>query len=133
VPPTIVDSLGLNVPDVWDGRSLCPRIGKEAAPREHAFIDVGAELNFQHAGLRRCDGWKLLRHDGTEYLFDLTENPSESPQDDRKESDPGVYQELTTALDDHLEEMQRRREMGPGGVEDEQIIEDHLKELGYLE
>jgi arylsulfatase A-like enzyme len=133
VPPTILDALDIDVPTYWDGQSLWPQIDDDANPREHAFIDVGAELDRQHAGVRRADGWKLMRHEGTEWLFDLSMNPEEDERDDRQESEPDIYDELSAALDEHLDEMETRRKHGPTGIEDEEMIEDHLRELGYLE
>ena len=133
LPPTVLDVLGIDAPDRWDGRSVWSRVEESEKPREHVFVDVGAELDRDRAGVRRADGWKLLRHGEKEYLFDLADNPVEDENRSRIESDPETYRRLSASLDDHLDAMARRRRAGQAGVENEEMIEDHLKELGYLE
>ena len=133
LPPTILSMLDIEVPRQWDGETLIEN-GKGKAPeRDDGFIDVGAEIDREHAGLRRNDGWKLLRHQGEEYLFSLSENPEEEIAQNLVDREKEVYQAMSRTLDEHLNEMQRRRSQGQTGVEDEEMIEDHLKELGYLE
>ncbi|SDM92074.1 Arylsulfatase A [Halogranum gelatinilyticum] len=133
VPPTILDALNLKIPSSWDGQSLLSRINGDSTARKHAFVDVGATLNRQHAALRRSDGWKLLRHEKKEYLFNLSENPNEDEEKNKAQSATKEYDDLSATLDKHLDNMERRRELGEAGIEDEEMIEDHLKELGYLE
>lgn len=134
LPPTILDAVGIDIPPEWDGESRLPLVRREGECREYAYIDVGAELDRNHAGVRRADGWKLLRHreDG-EFLFDLSQNPNENVADNRTGESDTPYDELSSALDAHLDEMGRRRAGEQSGVQDEEMIEDHLKELGYLE
>jgi len=132
LPPTVLDALGIDVPEAWDGRSMLPG-SPEATAREHLFVDVGAELDRTRAGLRRDDEWKLLRHgDDGEFLIDLDANPAEDLEHNQLTDARAVSTETQQALDAHLDEMQRRRR-AVMGVDDQEMIEDHLKELGYLE
>lgn len=134
LPPTILDALGFDSPPEWDGRSQFPTEEGVVTGREHVFVDVGAELNQSLAGLRRADGWKLMRHsEEGELLLNVSKNPEESPSANRVEVNTGIYEELSQELDLHLDEMERRREGDLTGIEDQEMIEDHLKELGYLE
>jgi arylsulfatase A-like enzyme len=133
LPPTVLDILDVGIPAGWDGESLWGRVGGDGVPREHAFIDVGAELDRDHGGVRREDGWKLLRHRGTELLFNLSDNPAEDKGKERSGEATKPYEDLTDTLDRHLDEMERRRRSDGEGVQDEEMIEDHLRELGYLE
>ncbi|MFC7228002.1 sulfatase-like hydrolase/transferase [Salinirubellus salinus] len=133
VPPTILELLEIAPPDGWDGESIWDRVEGGSQPRQHAFIDVGAELDRQHAGIRRADGWKLMRHRESELLFDLSENPTEREEKNHRDVAKRPFDELTDALDAHLDEMERRRSGDASGVQDEEMIEDHLRELGYLE
>lgn len=133
LPPTVLDSIDVERPDTWHGRSMLPAVDGEGDEREHVFVDVGAELNRDLAGLRRADGWKLLRHDPAgELLLDLESNPEEDPEADRRTDMPDIHDAMGKALDNHLDDMEARRR-GDAGIEDEEMIEDHLKELGYLE
>ncbi|MFB6229120.1 MAG: sulfatase-like hydrolase/transferase [Halobacteriales archaeon] len=133
LPPTILSVLDIDNPPKWDGDPLIRKGEWQAPDREYGYIDVGAELDRTHAGVRRADGWKLLRHRGDEYLFNISENPKESEEQNRIDDDREVYESLNAILDKHLNEMQQRRDHGQAAVEDEEMIEDHLKELGYLE
>jgi hypothetical protein len=74
-----------------------------------------------------------MRH-GTddELLIDIDTNPQEDPAKNRVTEDPDVFKEMSATLDDHLDEMARCRR-GDTGIEDEELIEEHLQELGYLE
>ncbi len=130
LPPTVLAHLGMNPPSKWDGVPFdlsCESV----SPREHVFIDVGEDLNRDHAAVRRSDGMKLMRHreDG-EFLFDIAECPSET---DTLSSSNEAYSELNNCLENHLDEMEKRRSGELKGVDDEEMIEEHLKELGYLE
>jgi arylsulfatase A-like enzyme len=134
VPPTILDAVDVTVPSEWDGHARLPDDNGTVEPREHVFIDVGAKLNRLHAGVRRADSWKLMRHDDEgELLLNISENSSEDPENNQIESEPAVYNELTAQLDLHFDEMEKRQKKGLTGIEDEEMIEDHLQELGYLE
>jgi arylsulfatase A-like enzyme len=133
LPPTVLDALEISIPETWDGRSILPADDGSIDEREHVFVDVEAELNHGHVGARRADHWKLMRQNDEELLIDLNTNPSEIAEDTHSRADTEEYRELTDALEDHLAEMERRRSGGVNAVEDEELIEDHLRELGYLE
>lgn len=133
LPPTILSILETNIPPQWDGETLIEQGEGQTPDREYGYIDVGAELDREHAGMRRADGWKLLRHQGEEYLFNLSGNPTEDEEQNLVGDEQDIYKSLSGILDEHLDKMQQRRNHGQTAVEDEEMIEDHLKELGYLE
>jgi arylsulfatase A-like enzyme len=133
LPPTVLSAIGIDTPNQWEGQSVLEWIDHDSPPRELAYINVGAEQDHQHAGLRREDGWKLLRHRDKEYLFNLSENPEENEQKNLISEEPAIYKRLAGELDDHLDKMEQRRARGKRAVENEEMIEDHLQELGYLE
>jgi len=133
LPPTILSILDVDIPRQWDGETIVENGRGKKPERDYGYIDVGAELDREHAGVRRSDGWKLLRHQGDEYLFNLSENPEEKITENLINSEESIYEKMTDSLDKHLDEMERRRARGQTGIEDEEMIEDHLKELGYLE
>jgi arylsulfatase A-like enzyme len=133
LPPTILDAVDVQIPDNWDGSSILP-INNEQFEREHVFVDVESELNRDHVGVRSAANWKLMRHDDEEeLLLDLNTNPAENPDKNKSKDATDRYQSLKTVLENHLDEMESRRRGEVTGIEDEEMIEDHLKELGYLE
>jgi arylsulfatase A-like enzyme len=137
VAPTITDVLGIDAFEGWEGESALEVVDGEADAdsREYAFANVGRQIEYARCCVRRADGWKLLRHaDDGEYCFDVSETPDERPGDDRSDEDLSEYEALSRALDDHQDRMKRMREGGSAGIaEDEEMVEDHLKDLGYLE
>jgi arylsulfatase A-like enzyme len=135
VAPTITDALGLNAFEGWEGESALEVADGNVAAREYAFADVGRHVEYARCCARRADGWKLLRHaDDGEFCFDVRETPDERPEDDRAPERPPEYEELSRALDDHQARMKRMREGSSTGVaEDEEMVKQHLQDLGYLQ
>ncbi|WP_132060791.1 sulfatase-like hydrolase/transferase [Halorussus amylolyticus] len=133
--PTIADALGLDAFEGWEGESALEVAEGTANPREYAFADVGRQIEYARCCARRADGWKLLRHaDDGEFCFDARETPDERPEDDRSGDGVPEYDELSRALDDHQNRMKRMREGGSDGIaEDDEMVEQHLKDLGYME
>ena len=134
VAPTIADALGLDSFDGWEGKSALEVADGEADSREYAFADVGRQIEYARCCARRADGWKLLRHaDDGEFCFNVRKTPGECPGDDRSGESP-EYAELSKALDEHRSRMKRLREGGSDGIaEDDEMVEEHLKDLGYME
>ncbi|WP_134670598.1 sulfatase [Halorussus marinus] len=134
VAPTIADALGLDPHAGWEGESALAVADGEADPREYGFADVGRQIEYARCCARRADGWKLLRHaDDGELCFDVSATPEERPEDDRGDDAP-EYGDLARALDDHQARMKRLREGGSDAVaEDDEMVEQHLKDLGYME
>jgi len=131
--PTVADAVGLDAHDDWEGASAFDLLDGDVDAREWAFGDVGRSIDYGRCCARRADGWKLLRHaDDGELCFDVRATPAERPADDRK--DAPEYDELASALDDHQARMRRMREGEQSGVsEDEEMVTEHLQDLGYLE
>lgn len=134
VAPTIADAVDCAPADNWEGASALAIADGDVDARECAFGDVGRLVDYGRCYVRRADGWKLLRHaDNGEFCFDVRETPGEQPEDDRS-ADAPEYEELSAALDNHQERMRRLREGGSIGIsEDKEMVEEHLRDLGYLE
>ncbi|ELZ98899.1 sulfatase-like protein [Haloferax mucosum ATCC BAA-1512] len=132
--PTLTDAVGLEIPPEWNGESALDVARGTVESREFAFGGVGRQIDYKRCYVRRSDGWKLLRHaDDGEFCFDITETPDERPEDDRSGDGVPEYDELSAVLDKHMQEMADLRS-GVGGVDEgEEMVEEHLRELGYLE
>lgn len=133
LPPTVLDAVDVQIPENWDGDSILP-MRDESFERKDVFIDVEPDLNRNHVSVRHATDWKLMRHDDNrELLMDLNANPDENPDEEKSGEATDQYRKLTTAVESHLDEMERRRQAEITGIRDEEMIEDHLKKLGYLE
>ncbi|MFQ5416393.1 MAG: sulfatase [Myxococcota bacterium] len=131
VAPTILDAVGLGVPDGIAGRSLWAVLSghTQRAPSRVLF----ARGTLYGPELRAAIRWpfKLVERpeDGMVQLFDLDQDPAERV--DLSESDRERTRELRSDLDQHIETGAhgRRLEIVDPGSE---LLED-LRELGYVE
>lgn len=133
IAPTVAEGIGVDPYEGWHGQSMVEVLNGEVSAREHAFADVGREIDYSRSCVRRADGWKLMRHgeDGT-FCFDLSESPSEQPEDQRDAEECLQCNQLATKLDEHQNEMAAIREQGTSSITDnETMVEEHLKDLGY--
>ncbi|WP_224336162.1 sulfatase-like hydrolase/transferase [Haloprofundus halobius] len=132
--PTLAEAVGVDAPPAWQGESALELVRGDVDAREYAFGDVGRQVDYGRCYARRADGWKLLRHaDDGEFFFDVRETPEERPEDDRRESNPDEYEALSAALDEHRERMRRLRSGDVAVDEDDEMVEQHLRDLGYVE
>ncbi|RYJ13700.1 sulfatase-like protein [Halogeometricum borinquense] len=132
--PTLADAVGLNAPSVWQGESALEVARGDANAREFAFGDVGRQINYERSYVRRADGWKLIRHaDDGEFLYDVQSAPAETAADNRVGEGLTVYDELTEQLEEHQRQMAALRSGERGVDEDDEMVEEHLRDLGYIE
>ena len=132
VAPTVADALGIDAPTEWEGESALA-VARGDDPSAFAFGDVGRQVNYGRCYARRADGWKLLRHDEGEFLFDVHATPEERPADDRSGDADEEFAALSEALDDHQGRMADLRTGARGVDEDDAMVEEHLRDLGYVE
>jgi arylsulfatase A-like enzyme len=136
--PTILDALGLDIPEIIQGRSLLPLLAGGGPLRTHALgRDKSRPGRYALAGAR----YKLI-HDyetGRSELYDLEEDPGETL--DRSQGEPRRVEEMRRVLDERLranrklaEELRKaaKKAPQPGSVlsDDEKA---RLEALGYLE
>jgi arylsulfatase A-like enzyme len=76
-----------------DGIDLLPVLGGRESPRERTIFWRTSQRTDQ--GAVRQGGWKYLRDDQREYLFDLVLDPGE--REDRKADEPERFQRLKSA------------------------------------
>jgi arylsulfatase A-like enzyme len=146
VAPTVLDLLGLDPPAGLPGRSLLPLARGEAPPSmiEPAFVTAGClPERVPHidapllAGALvravRLPGLKLVEYplgDGGWYpeLFDLGADPGETS------NLAAARPDLVAGLRAELDRWQREGGAGPGpaGFELDPVVEEALRELGYL-
>ncbi|MGC9318789.1 MAG: sulfatase/phosphatase domain-containing protein, partial [Armatimonadota bacterium] len=114
IMPTLLEMAGIEVPESCDGRSLLPLMRGEQVPwREHVHIEHVPE----HMAL--TDGREKYiwdPKDGSEQLFDLTEDPSECHD---LSGDPGEADRIERWRSRLIDELRDRPE---GFVEDGQLV-----------
>lgn len=131
VAPTITDAVGIEPPNDWSGQTLLPVADRDEAI-ELAFGDVGRDIDYEKGYVRRADGWKLLdHHEDGEHLFDVSRTPAELPADERRDAQPDILEDLRAQLQTHRDEMARSRRGARGVDQNEEMVEQHLKDLGY--
>jgi arylsulfatase A-like enzyme len=116
VVPTILDALGLTLPEHWlEGRSLRPFLrGDATPPRDAVFSEL--DLAFydagRHAGravMVRTDDWKLVHYDALPaQLYDLRNDPTEVQDLARDPARGSIVQELRLRLFDWMRERKSR-------------------------
>jgi arylsulfatase A-like enzyme len=131
VAPTITDAVGIETPDEWTGASAIEIATGDVESREHAFGAVGREIDYRRTFVRRADGWKLMRIDRGDFLFDTVNTPTEAAAANRFGDGLEVEQELETVLDDHRDRMAADRTAAHAIEEDHEKVKQHLKDLGY--
>jgi arylsulfatase A-like enzyme len=129
--PTILDSLGLVVPENVDGRSLVPLIsGKEEKKRQRRAFSY-LEVRSWWAGSVIEGAWKLIQHSGRKssvQLFNLEEGPGE---------DKNVFDEHPIVASYLLSlvkaQEQGRQTLKPGKAVIDKDLREQLKALGYVQ
>lgn len=124
IAPTILDILGLPIPDQWQGVSLWPYIRGEQGQKLYAYCI--ADPKHENPRCIRTEDWKLIRSETTTRLYDLQTDPMETTDVSARE--PEILAELSRLLSE-WEEGKRTDYT----VEEEKVIMDMLRDLGYLE
>jgi arylsulfatase A-like enzyme len=132
--PTLTEICGLETPTGIDGRSLTPVMTGGSLPEEPAYMEaVGVKLEGKRIVGARTPDWKLLRPGGGRpalYRLDGGQPP------DEKHNLVNRYPEVAQQLDGFIDRITSEAsdvvpESGMTG-EEEAIVEQHLRDLGYL-
>jgi arylsulfatase A-like enzyme len=132
--PTLADLAGIDAPQGIDGRSLKPLLLDGSLPEEPAYMEaVGVKLEGKRITGARTQDWKLLQAGGGKpSLFKLDGGQPPDEKHNLYNRYPEVAQKLQAYVD----------QIGAGGLEQEEgsgmtgeeeaIVEQHLRDLGYL-
>ncbi|GGL59495.1 sulfatase [Halocalculus aciditolerans] len=131
LPVTLLDSVGVDVPESYCGHSLVDLVTEGTWPREEIcggmFVDDGAGEDFQC----RTDRWKYIeRHGGDRELYDLDADPGE--QENVADDHPDVVDDLADRLNDHRRAV-TETDTDISDVEMEEHVKERLRRLGYSE
>ena len=130
--PTLGELLGLSVPSHIDGRSLVPLIEGKSLPEEPAYMEaVGEKLGGKRIAGARTPDWKLLRYgSGRCELFRIG---GDGPPDEKRNL-YARYPEVGRRLESFVDEVSSTESAAEAPMTDEEeaIVEQHLRDLGYL-
>ncbi len=143
ISPTILDILGLPVPDNMQGKSLLPLMTPENSPKSRqavedtAYSELIVRINREDTLFLESvvtERWKLVwdRSKDTFELFDLHANPGEQINVDYK--NPEIVNTLKRSLVELSKEnlsRQKARDSVKKGELNEEILKE-LKALGYI-
>jgi arylsulfatase A-like enzyme len=130
--PTLTDLAGVETPQGIDGRSLKPLMEGDALPEEPAYMEaVGVKLEGRRIEGARTPDWKLLR--SGEKKPSLYKLNGGSPPDE-KHNLYGRFPEITNQLEKFLDSVRASEGVAESGMSDEEeaVVEQHLRDLGYL-
>jgi arylsulfatase A-like enzyme len=138
VLPTLLESAGLPMPTRLHGRSICELLDNKEAPSRSAYLEAAGsclpDRSFWLRGLR-TDRHKYIytpfSHNPVAELYDLVNDPQERNNviDEHPEVAARLHAECTTiAKESHPA-------VGESGmsIEDEAVLADRLRQLGYME
>jgi arylsulfatase A-like enzyme len=130
--PTLADLCDVSIGNEVNGRSLRPLIEGGELPEEPAYMEaVGVKLEGDRiAGVRTPD-WKLLKPgSGKPALYKLDEG---GPPDE-KHNLYSRYPEVARHLEAFLTSVATQESIAESGMTDEEeaVVEQHLRDLGYL-
>jgi arylsulfatase A-like enzyme len=133
--PTLSDICGMESIEHADGRSVTPLIEGVSLPEEPAYMEaVGVKLGGRRIAGARTPDWKLVQPPaGRPALYKL-DGPG-GP--DEKHNVYSRHPEVARRLELFIEEINARSlegDVADSGMtsEEEAIVEQHLRELGYL-
>jgi arylsulfatase A-like enzyme len=132
--PTVAEIAGLDAPSEIDGRSLRPLMTGGSLPEEPAYMEaVGVKLEGRRITGARTQDWKLLQAGaGRPSLYKLNGGQPPDERHNLYSRYPEVAQKLQTYIDE-IAAGGHEQDPGSGMTgEEEAIVEQHLRDLGYL-
>ena len=130
--PTFAELCDLEDPRGIDGRSVVPLMRGQDLPEEPAYMEaVGVKLGGDRVVGARIPGFKLLRRgNGRPKLRHLVEGDAGAERRDVIKDHP----EVAARLDDYIAAVQATETASASGMtsEEEAVVEQHLRDLGYL-
>ena len=131
--PTVADIVGLEAPTGIDGRSLRPLIDGGSLPDEPAYMEaVGVKLEGRRITGARTSDWKLLQAGSRSSLYKLDGGQAPDEKHNLYSKHPEVARDLEAYIQRITDEASDViPESGMTG-EEEAIVEQHLRDLGYL-
>ena len=134
--PTLLEYLGLEVPDTIQGRSLMPLIASPESPALRSPDPIYSHIKLfgpEHTSVRYGD-WKLIRlrkkrRYVTHRLYHLPSDPGEA--NDLAHDHPITRKVLDVVLEKKISD--RKGKLRPVEARYDEKVEAELRALGYLE
>ncbi|GEM_PF-5864644 len=134
IAPSILDIVGIAIPDNWYGISVLPLLqGEMASIRDFAITQRGIEDSFTMS--LRTEEWKLIYNafSNEEVLLSVEPVSSLSLTKDFSKSNPDIFQELHNLVIDHLRSYKLAYSHERlKGVDLDDDLRKQLHDLGYM-
>lgn len=130
--PTLCELCNIEAPAGVDGRSVKELMEGNALPEEPAYMEaVGVKLEGSRIAGARTPEWKLLKRGASKAaLYRLSGNGGP----DEKHDVAARYPEVARALEHFIIRVNETEVVAESGMttEEEAVVEQHLRDLGYL-
>lgn len=130
--PSVLDIVGVDAPDkLVMGESIRPLVPDDQDKRELVFYDGTLGYN----GVRAADGRKIFnceRYGEDEYI-ETTYTDSPTDYDSEPVKEDTLDEELQAELDDHVKRCSKLAEESEGVSPESLQVQQHMRDLGYLE
>jgi arylsulfatase A-like enzyme len=129
--PTLVDLCGAHAPQGMDGRTLRPAMEGGSLPEEPAYLEaLGIKLEGRRISAARTPRWKLLKPGGRKPILHKLDGGAPP---DEKHNVYARYPDEARYLEAFIERVAASEATQSGmTVEEEAVVEQHLRDLGYL-
>ena len=136
--PTVAELCGLDAPAEIEGRSLIPLLNGKPIPTVPAYMEVGRRREGRGTFAVRTEHWKLVQKRDLKPVMYRVNGIYLGDGKPRKDKVPDAYQvekDIASLLKRELDRvMSLSPEVASAMTKDEEaMVEDHLRNLGYLE
>jgi Arylsulfatase A and related enzymes len=132
IAPTLVDTMGLDLPENFHGYSIQTLFSGNEWPRSEILCDWAGEQGGSRRFAYRDHDWKYIRRQGHEELYDLQTDSSERRNILLTDREPAVLDEVREAVREHELEIEETT-VDVEQVEMDKKVRQQLQDLGYKE
>ena len=132
VAPTLVDAVGLNLPEHFHGNSLQMLLEGEGWTRDEILCDWAGEPGGPRRFAYRDHNWKYIEREDRQELYDLRVDPGEQESMLPSDDEPAALDEIRETVREHEQDIEETM-VDVEQVEMDEEVRQQLRDLGYKE